>query len=110
MSKKRHNTDPNTFNPDSLPARIYPEQAAKILGFGIHDIPILMKAKLLTPLGKPAPNAIKYFARVAIESHSVDAEWLGKATHALSTHWKRQNERKRGKDTARPTGSQSFST
>jgi hypothetical protein len=39
---------------------------AKPLGFTEHDIPILMAAGKLTPLGDPAPNAPKWFAAVVL--------------------------------------------
>ena len=42
-----------------LPARIDAMQAARLLGFAEHDIPILVSAKLLTPLGTPAKSAVK---------------------------------------------------
>jgi hypothetical protein len=32
------------------------------MGFTPHDIPTLVRAGLLKPLGRPTPNAVKYFA------------------------------------------------
>src|SRR5690242_12830171 len=50
-----------------LPARLTAEQAAILLGFAAHEIPMLVTAKLLKPLGKPSQSAVKYFATVDIE-------------------------------------------
>jgi hypothetical protein len=47
-----------------LPGRLNTTEAAVLLGFQEHDIPVLIAGKLLTPLGRPAPNAPKYFAAV----------------------------------------------
>jgi hypothetical protein len=51
---------------------------------------------LLKPLGNPMPNSVKYFATVDILEFSKDRAWLGKATNAVSQHWKEKNlERER---------------
>jgi hypothetical protein len=47
-----------------LPARVNVEQAAALLGFQPHDIPALVKHKLLAPLGKGKRNTVKYFAEI----------------------------------------------
>ena len=49
-----------------LPARLSTGETAVLLGFQEHDIAPLIAAKLLAPLGKPAPNAPKYFATVDV--------------------------------------------
>src|SRR5215831_19236204 len=85
------------LNCTRLPARLNPGQTAAVLGCKEHDIPVLVNAKLLTPLGKPAPNAQKYFAAVTILSLAQDPAWLAKATNALFGHWKNQNCRRRPK-------------
>ena len=64
-----------------------------MLGFASHDIPILVKAQLLKPLGSPAPNAPKYFSAVYVEGLTKDTVWLSKATKAVSKHWKSKNEK-----------------
>ena len=45
-----------------LPARLTAEQAAWVLNCRLHDVPILVGARLLRPLGNPPPNGIKFFA------------------------------------------------
>ena len=77
-----------------LPGRLNTLEAAVTLGFHEHDIAPLIAAKLLAPLGKPAPNAPKYFAAVEIVAHAADSEWLSKATRVLAKHWQRKNLRK----------------
>lgn len=74
-----------------LPARLDAKQTAHVLGFQEHDIPVLVGRNLLEPLGKPAENARKYFARLEIMEKADDVTWLGKATKALSEHWQEKN-------------------
>lgn len=77
------------------PARVPKEDAAKILGFADHDIPILIKNDLLRPLGKPAQNGPKWFATCVLETLANDPKWLDKATKAVNTHWERKNRRRK---------------
>ena len=74
-----------------LPARLDVNQAAEMLGFLPHEIPVLLKAGLLKPLGKPAPNGHKFFCTVELSSLSENREWLDKATRAVAKHWKDRN-------------------
>ena len=67
-----------------IPGRIHAEDAARILGFTRHDIPVLMKHKLLTPLGDPSEKSTKHFAAVEIFQCAKDAKWLSKATKVVS--------------------------
>ena len=78
-----------------LPARLSTGETAVLLGFQEHDIAPLVAAKLLAPLGKPAPNAPKYFATVEVLSAAQDREWLSQATRALAKHWHIKNSRKK---------------
>jgi hypothetical protein len=45
-----------------LPARLTAEQAAWVLNCQVHDVPALVAAKLLKPLGNPSANTIKFYA------------------------------------------------
>jgi hypothetical protein len=54
------------LNCHRLPARLNTSEIAVLLGFQEHDIAPLVATKLLTPLGKPAPNAPKYFAAIEV--------------------------------------------
>ena len=74
--------------------RIDAAQAAEILGFMEHDIPILVNAGLLKPLGKPTPNARKFFAAVDVMEKAKDPSWLNKSTQALYSFWQNKNARR----------------
>lgn len=74
-----------------LPARLDVNQAAEILGFLPHEIPVLLKSGLLKPLGKPAPNGHKFFCTVEISALTENREWLDKATRTVAKHWKERN-------------------
>ncbi len=87
-----------------LPARLSTGEAAVLLGFQEHDIAPLIAAKLLAPLGRPVPNAPKYFATVDVLTIAQDREWLSQATRALARHWRIKNSRKK----AHPPGSSFF--
>jgi hypothetical protein len=76
-----------TWAARNLPARLDVTEAAKLLGFAAHDIPILMASGKLTPLGDPAPNAPKWFSAVEIIRLAGDQDWLHKATKELSKFW-----------------------
>jgi hypothetical protein len=60
-----------------------------------HDVPILVGARLLKPLGNPAPNAIKFFAASEVVELAKDRAWLVKVTNAVNQHWQRQNAKKK---------------
>ena len=77
-----------------LPARLNTTETSVLLGVQEHDIPTLIAARLLFPLGKPAPNAPKYFAAVDVVDRASDLEWLAHATKALAKHWQRKNQKK----------------
>ena len=77
-----------------LPGRLDGRQAAAVLGFQPHDIPLLMAAKLLQPLGKPVPNAPKYFAGCVIEELRCNPDWLDRATRAVTRYWQTKNEKR----------------
>jgi len=78
-----------------LPGRLNTIETAILLGFQEHDIAALISVKLLTPLGKPAPNAPKYFASVEVLNAAQDRDWLSRATRLLSCHWSEKNSRKK---------------
>src|ERR1022692_2194467 len=63
-----------------LPARLTAEQAAWVLNCQVHDIPILVGARLLKPLGNPQKNGIKFFATSELLELVKDKAWLVKVT------------------------------
>ena len=77
-----------------IPARLTAEQAAWVLNCQPHDVPVLVVARLLKPLGNPQPNSVKYFATTEVLELSKDRTWLAKVTNAVSQHWKRKNHHK----------------
>jgi hypothetical protein len=76
-----------------VPGRMNVEEAAWYLGFSQTDISILVGVSLLKPLGKPAPNGIRYFARPDLDQLCGDAKWLDRASAALGRHWRLRNAR-----------------
>jgi hypothetical protein len=77
-----------------LPGRLDVAQTAKLLGFGAHDLQILMAVGKLTPLGDPAPNAPKWFAAIEMIRLATDEDWLHKATKELAKYWRNKRERR----------------
>ncbi len=76
------------------PARMDAQETAWYLGFAVHDIPILVRAGLLKPLGHPPITAIKYFATTTLTVLRGDAQWLARATDTIVRHWQTRNARK----------------
>lgn len=79
-----------------VPTRLTAEQVGWVLNCQAHDVPVLVMARLLKPLGNPQPNAVKYFATVDVLELSKDRTWLAKVTNAISQHWKQKNLHKKG--------------
>ena len=69
------------------------EQAAWGLNCQPHDVPILVAARPLKPLGNPPPNGIKFFAASELLEQVKDRAWLVKVTNAVNQHWHKQNAR-----------------
>jgi hypothetical protein len=78
-----------------LPARLTAEQAAWVLNCQPHDVPVLVAARLLKPLGNPQKNSVKYFAASELLEQVQDRTWLAKVTNALNQHWQKRNAAKK---------------
>ena len=78
-----------------LPARLTAEQVAWVINVQPHDIPVLVAARLLKPLGNPQPNSVKYFAADDVLELAKDRTWLAKVTSAINQHWQKKNAAKR---------------
>jgi hypothetical protein len=76
-----------------LPVRLTGEQAGWVLNCQPHDIPALINAKLLKPLGNPSANGTKYFATADLLEIAKDRAWLVKISNTISQHWQHQNTR-----------------
>jgi hypothetical protein len=79
----------------NLPARLSIGETAWFLGFGVSDIPVLVSAGLLKPLGKPTATGSKYFATVNLQDLRNDPRWLGKASDVIVNFWRSKNASRR---------------
>lgn len=73
------------------PMRLTADQVAWAINCAPHDIPVLVSARLLKPLGTPAPNGTKFFATAEILQRAQDRSWLAKVTSAVQDHWRGKN-------------------
>ena len=78
-----------------LPARLTAEQAGWVLNCQPHDIPALIAARLLKPLGNPSQNSTKYFATADVLELTKDRAWLVKVSNTICQHWQKQNAKKK---------------
>ena len=78
-----------------LPARLTAEQAAWVLNCQPHDIPVLITARLLKPLGNPPANGIKYFATADLLEQVKDRNWLVRVSATIYQHWQHKNARQK---------------
>ena len=82
---------------NQLPARLTAEQAAWVLNCQPADVPILVAARLLKPLGNPSPYNVKYFAASELLEQIQDRTWLAKVTNTLNQHWQKRNAAKKSR-------------
>jgi hypothetical protein len=68
-----------------LPVRLTAEQAGWLLNCQSHDIPALVNARLLKPLGNPSQNSTKYFATADVLELTKDRGWLVKVSNVSVT-------------------------
>lgn len=79
-----------------LPARLLAAQVAKLLNCTVEDVALLVTAGKLRALGKPRPNAVKFFSTVELIALLADPDWLDEATKTIGNFWKRKNARRNG--------------
>ena len=79
---------------EGWPARLTMEQVAKLLNCKTYDIPVLVAAKLLKPLGSPPPCGVKYFSTVEVLELKKNPAWLAKMTNTLYRFWQGKNARR----------------
>ena len=72
----------------SLPLRFDAQQVAWTLNCEVHDIPGLIRDKLLKPLGKPKQNARKFFDPEEVFEL---AKRLDALTASIYRRWREQN-------------------
>ena len=85
-----------TWAARDLPARLLACQVAKVLNCTTDDIAILVSAGKLRPLGKPNPNAVKFFNAIEFIGLLADSNWLDDATKTIGLYWRRKNARRNG--------------
>ena len=85
-----------TWAAKDLPARLLAAQVAKLLNCSTKDVAILVSAGKLRALGKPKPNAVKFFSSIELITQLADREWLDEATKTIGQYWKRKNARRNG--------------
>lgn len=78
-----------------LPGRLTADQAAWMLNCQPHDIPALVAARLLKPLGKPAGNCIKFFRTAEVLEGIQDRQWLARVSATIYEHWHKKNTRQK---------------
>ena len=89
------NQDKTTFlNLKTHSERLTADEAAWLLGFSPHEIPILIAKNLLKPLGHPAPNGPKHFLTATLKDLERDEKWHSKAADAVMEYWRCKNNRK----------------
>jgi hypothetical protein len=69
---------------------------AKLLNCTTEDVAILVTAGKLRALGKPRPNAVKFFSSIELITLVADANWLDDVTKIIVQHWRRKNAQRNG--------------
>ena len=85
-----------TWAAKDIPARLQSEQVAKLLNCSTDDVAILVSAGKLRALGRPKPNAVKFFSSIELITLLADRDWLDDATKTIGQYWKRKNARRNG--------------
>jgi len=85
-----------TWAARDLPARLLAGDVAKLLNCTTEDVALLVTAGKLRPLGRPRPNAVKFFSAVELFALLADREWLDEATKTIGQFWRRKNARRHG--------------
>ena len=86
---------PEFLNLKTFPARLNSDQAAWLIGCQPHNIPALVAAKQLKPLGHAPANAVKYFCAAEVLELCRDRNWLARVTTVIQNDWARRNARYR---------------
>ena len=97
-----------TWAAKDIPARLHAAHVAELLNCTTYDVAILVSAGKLQALGKPRPNAVKFFSAIELITSLADRKWLDDATKTIGQHWRRKNARRnriagQGEPTATPS-------
>src|SRR5664280_1026781 len=85
-----------TWAAKDLPARLLGGQVAKLLNCTTDDVAILVSAGKLRALGRPKPNAVKFFSSIELITLLADPDWLDEATKTIGQYWRQKNARRNG--------------
>ena len=96
MSHDIRQTALATWATKDIPARLLAEQVAKLLNCSTEDVAILVSAGKLRALGKPRPNAVKFFSAIELITLLADPDWLDEATKTIIQFWRRKNAQRHG--------------
>jgi len=77
-----------------LPTMLNAAQTAALIGLAEHDIPVLVSARLLEPLGNPPANAVKHFATMQVLELAGEIAHLNKIRNAVYEYWRGKNANK----------------
>ena len=77
-----------------LPNMLNAAQTAALIGLAEHDIPVLVSARLLEPLGNPPANAVKHFATMPVLELAGEIAHLNKIRNAVYEYWRNKNANK----------------
>ena len=80
-----------TWAAKDIPARLLAGDVAKLLNCSTEDVAILVSAGKLRALGKPRPNAVKFFSAIELITFLADPNWLDDATKTIIHHWRCKN-------------------
>lgn len=86
-----------------LPAMLNTAQTAALIGLAEHDIPVLVRAGLLKPLGNPPPNAVKSFATVQVMELAGELASLNKIRNTVYEYWRGKNACRSDSGRVRPS-------
>lgn len=78
-----------------FPACMTMDQVAQVVGLAPHNIPVLVQAGLLRPLGHPQPNGVKYFSKTSVAAKCFDEQWLARAVDVVARYWQAKNARRK---------------
>jgi hypothetical protein len=85
-----------TWAAKDLPARLLAGQVAKLLNCTTDDVGVLVSAGELRALGRPKPNAVKFFSSIELITLLANRDWLDDATKTIGQYWRRKNARRNG--------------
>src|ERR1035441_4154508 len=83
-----------TWAAKDIPARLHADEVAKMLNCSTEDVAILVSAGKPRALGRPKPNAVKFFNAIELIVQLADPCWLDEATKTIGQYWRHKNARR----------------